>query len=114
MHQDYIRYTPEETTAVGETTEKDLGELTDGMSVMQVLDQELRYVSRVEAYFLTYGRENKGTVRMEAVDTGNDEVLDTKEITAKELGNGTWQNFEFQNKIDTSKLQGKLGDPFCV
>ena len=64
LAQDYIRYTPEETTAVGETTEKDLGELTDGMSVMQVLDQELRYVSRVEAYFLTYGRENKGTVRM--------------------------------------------------
>lgn len=112
LAQDYIRYTPEETTAVGETTEKDLGELTDGMSVMQVLDQELRYVSRVEAYFLTYGRENKGTVRMEAVDTGNDEVLDTKEITAKELGNGAWQNFEFQNKIDTSKLQGKLGIRF--
>ncbi len=108
----HIRYTPEKVCVVADNPEKDLGELMDGMSVMQTVHNAHRYISGVEAYFLTYGRENQGLVHMEILDVETGQVLAKQGIEAKSLGNGEWQSFELGQQIDISQLKGALGIRF--
>ena len=108
----HIRYTPEQSCVIAENPEKDLGELVDGTSIVQTLSDTQKYLSGVEAYFLTYGRENQGSVRVEILDLSDESVAASSTCEVKSFGNGEWQSFELDHPVDVTQLKGQPGIRF--
>ena len=108
----HIRYTPEQPCVIAENPEKDLGELVDGTSIVQTLSDTQKYLSGVEAYFLTYGRENQGSVRVEILDLSDESVAASSTCEVKSFGNGEWQSFELDHPVDVTQLKGQPGIRF--
>ncbi|MCD2492143.1 ABC transporter permease [Lacrimispora sp. NSJ-141] len=103
-----IKYTSVEQYAIAETPEKDLGELTDGISILQTFKSKHKYLNDVEGYFLTYGRENSGTVYLEVLDMSSNEVLAESSAAISELGNGEWQSFKLNKRINTAEIENGI------
>lgn len=103
--RDQIIYTSDETYQLANSAQRDLGELTDGMEILQTFRSKHRYLKNVEGYFLTYGRENSGTVRLEVLDMEDGSVLSESSADLSQLGNGEWQTFALDSPIDTWELK---------
>ena len=86
--RDKIEYTSDELYQIANVPEKDLDELTDGMTILQTFKSEHQYLNQVQGYFLTYGRTNKGTVHLQVLDMAKGTVLAESTVEASELGNG--------------------------
>lgn len=101
-----IKYTRDEAVSMAAEATTNLGALKDGDVVTQQILSGHQFLSGVDAYFATYGQENKGSVTIKVTDQETGKVLFEKEEALKTFQDNSWHTFETEGLLDVSETIG--------
>lgn len=102
-----IKYTSEENIYAGENAETNLGELTDGTSIVQTFMPQLQYIREINIRFSTFNRINTGELTVSLIAVDSDTVLWQTVVDAAELKDNSWKSFRPDEAIEVQEYLGK-------
>lgn len=101
-----MKYTSEENVYIGEDATTNLGELTDGMEVLQRFTLQLKYIRGINIRFSTFGRVNSGEVTIKLKNMLDDSILWKTTIDAADLEDNAWVKFRLDKDVSEKTVEG--------
>ena len=103
--QDQMKYSGDYETICGASGGQNLGPLLSTDRYIQTLSVKGEYITSAEIYFMTYSRENTGTVTVSLKDMETDQIYSEVKIDISELNDSAWQMVDFDGYYDVSQMK---------